>query len=159
MGYRESVQRLSTFRAAAIAAAASCFLGTIVVTQQPAAPTPAAVAAARALRNPVASTPASIAAGKKAYDATCLGCHGDRAQGADKAGTPISIIQEQGGKQPPDLTDAAFDHGGSDGEVFTVIKRGVPPTMMAGWEGVLSDTEIWHVINYRAPSRPTRTSR
>jgi mono/diheme cytochrome c family protein len=152
MGYRDSVQSSSTFRAAALAAAATLFLGTLVATQQPATPTPAPAAAtgpvARALRNPVASTPASIAAGKKAYDATCLGCHGNRAQGAEKAGTPISIIQEQGGKQPPDLTDAAFDHGGSDGEVFTVIKRGVPPTMMAGWEGVLSDTEIWHVVNY-----------
>jgi mono/diheme cytochrome c family protein len=96
----------------------------------------------------VASTPASIAAGKLAYDANCAGCHGPKAQGAVKAGTPISIIQEQGGKQPPDLTDDAWDHGGSDGEIFTVIKKGVPPTMMAGWEGPLSDTDIWNVVTY-----------
>ena len=53
-----------------------------------------------------------------------------------------------GGKQAPELTDAQTDHGSSDGEVFTAIKKGVPPTMMAGWEGRISDTEIWNIVNY-----------
>ncbi len=114
----------------------------VVFGQQPKNP------AAAALQNPVPTTPDSIAAGKKAYDANCASCHGDRAQGAVKAGTPISIIQEQGGKQPPDLTDEATDYGATDGEMFTVIKRGIPPTMMAGWEGRVSDTEIWSIVNY-----------
>jgi mono/diheme cytochrome c family protein len=108
----------------------------------------AANPSAAGLSNPVASTPQSIAAGKRAYDANCVGCHGNLAQGAVKAGVAISIIQEQGGKQPPDLTDAQWDHGSSDGEIFTVIKRGVPPSMMAGWEGRISDTEIWSIVHY-----------
>ena len=112
-----------------VAVAAVVLLGTIVFTQEP------GNRAAAALRNPVAPTAESISAGKRAYDANCVGCHGDKAQGAVKAGTAISIIQEQGGKQPPDLTDDAWDHGRSDGEVFTAIKKGLPPTMMAGWEG------------------------
>jgi mono/diheme cytochrome c family protein len=103
---------------------------------------------AAALKNPVASTPASVAAGKRAYDLNCAGCHGNRAQGAQKAGINISIIQEQGGKQPPDLTDAVWDHGSTDGEIFTIIKKGVPPTMMAGWDGRISDTDIWSIVNY-----------
>ena len=113
----------------------------VVLTQSP-------QAAGAAIKNPVASTPESIAAGKKAYDTNCAACHGDRGQGAVKAGTAISIIQEQNGKQPPDLTDTTWDHGGSDGEIYTVIKRGVPPTMMAGWDGRISDTEIWSIVNY-----------
>jgi mono/diheme cytochrome c family protein len=44
---------------------------------------------AAALRNPVAATPESLAAGRKAYDTNCASCHGNRAQGAEKAGTPI----------------------------------------------------------------------
>ena len=104
--------------------------------------------AAAQLRNPVASTPESLAAGKRAYDVNCAACHGNRAQGSEKAGVVISIIQEQGGKQPPDLTDDTWDHGASDGEIYTVIKKGVPPTMMAGWEGRISDAEIWSIINY-----------
>ena len=101
-----------------------------------------------ALQNPVAATPASIAAGKRAYDLNCSGCHGNKAQGSEKAGVVISIIQEQGGKQPPDLTDAAWDHGSSDSEIFGVIKRGVPPTMMAGFDGRIPDAEIWSLVNY-----------
>ena len=94
--------------------------------------TPTSQAAREARRNPVPSTPESIAAGKRAYDTNCAACHGNLAQGAVKAGVAISIIEEQGGKQAPDLTDAQWDHGSSDGEIYAVIKRGVPPTMMAG---------------------------
>ncbi len=100
------------------------------------------------LKNPVPATPAAIAVGRSAYAANCAGCHGDKAQGSVKAGVVISIIQEQGGKQPPDLTDDAWDHGSTDGEIFSVIKHGLPPTMMAGWDGRMSDTEIWSVIAY-----------
>ena len=100
------------------------------------------------IANPVASTPESLGAGKRAYDINCAACHGNLAQGAQKAGVVISIIAEQGGRQPPDLTDDQWDHGSTDGEIFTVIKRGVPPTMMAGWEGQVTDTEIWSIVNY-----------
>jgi mono/diheme cytochrome c family protein len=100
------------------------------------------------LRNPVAPTQASIAAGKRAYDATCAACHGPLAQGAVKAGMTISIIEEQRGKQPPDLTDDQSDHGSSDGDVFAVIKRGLPPTMMAGFDGRIPDDDIWSIVNY-----------
>ena len=104
--------------------------------------------AAAKLENPVAATPDSIAAGKRAYDVNCASCHGNRAQGAEKAGVAISIIAEQGGRQPPDLTDAQWDYGATDGEIYTIIKRGIPPTMMAGWEGRISDSEIWSIVNY-----------
>jgi mono/diheme cytochrome c family protein len=90
----------------------------------------------------------SIAAGKRAYDTNCAACHGNRAQGAEKAGIALSIIQEQGGRQAPDLTDDKWDHGSSDGEIFGVIKKGVPPTMMAGWDGRISDPDIRNIIRY-----------
>jgi len=100
------------------------------------------------LRNPVPSSPKSIAAGKQAYDANCAACHGNVAQGAVKAGIALSIIEEQGGKQAPDLTDAQWDHGSSDGDIFRVVKRGLPPTMMAGFDGRISDVDIWSIVNY-----------
>jgi mono/diheme cytochrome c family protein len=103
---------------------------------------------AAALKNPLAATPESLVAGKKAYDANCASCHGNRAQGAERAGVVISIIQEMGGKQAPDLTDDTWDHGSTDGEIYTVTKKGVPTTMMPGWEGRLTDTEIWSIVNY-----------
>jgi glucose/arabinose dehydrogenase/mono/diheme cytochrome c family protein len=100
------------------------------------------------LTNPLAATPAVLAAGKRAYDTNCAACHGNRAQGAAKAGIAISIIAEGGGKQPPDLTDDQWDHGSTDGEIFTVIKQGLPPTMMMGWGAALSDTDIWSIVHY-----------
>jgi len=105
-------------------------------------------AGAARLKNPVAVTPQSLADGKRAYDVNCAACHGPRAQGAEKAGIALSIIAEHNSRQPPDLTDAQWDHGSTDGEIFTVTKRGVPPTMMAGWDGRLTDPEIWSIVNY-----------
>ncbi len=106
--------------------------------------------------NPVASTPQSIAAGKRAYDANCGACHGNLAQGAVKAGMTISIIEEQRGKQPPDLTDDQWDHGSTDSDIFAVIKRGVPPTMMAGFDGRVPDQDIWSIVNYLRSLRPQK---
>jgi mono/diheme cytochrome c family protein len=103
---------------------------------------------ATSLRNPVVSTPESIAAGKRAYDANCAACHGNVAQGAVKAGMTISIIEEQRGKQPPDLSDDQWDYGSSDGEIYAVIKRGLLPTMMAGFDGRIPDEDIWSIVNY-----------
>jgi mono/diheme cytochrome c family protein len=124
-------------------------------TSTPAASMPAAPASQNvtspsptSVRNPMASTPESIAAGKRAYDANCAACHGNLAQGAVKAGMTISIIEEQRGKQPPDLTDDQWDHGSSDSDIFAVIKRGLPPTMMAGFDGRIPDEDIWNIVNY-----------
>jgi mono/diheme cytochrome c family protein len=86
--------------------------------------------------------------GKRLYEVNCATCHGPHAQGAVKAGTEISIIAERGGRQPPDLTDPAWDHGSSDAEVFAVIKKGIPLGMMPPYEGRLSDDEIRNVVAY-----------
>ena len=100
------------------------------------------------LRNPVAVTPESVAIGKRAYEAGCAACHGPRAQGAAKAGITLSIIEEQRGKQPPDLTDSQWDHGSGDGDIFAAIKRGLLPTMMPGFDGQFTDKEMWSIVNY-----------
>jgi mono/diheme cytochrome c family protein len=132
--------------ASAPAAAGAGSSRTQDVTSQAGAPT----------GNPVAVTPASIAAGKRAYDANCAACHGDRAQGAARAGLTISIIEEQQGRQPPDLTDGQWDHGSGDRDVFAVIKRGLPPTMMAGFDGRIPDQDIWSIVNYLGTLRQGR---
>ena len=37
----------------------------------------------------------------------------------------------------------------SDGEIFTIVKKGVPPDFfMAPWDGRVSDQEIWNMVNY-----------
>ena len=121
------------------------------------APAPSVAAApTTAVGNPVPSTPASIASGKRVYDGSCAACHGSRAEGAVRAGTPLSIIEEQRGRQPPDLTDEQWDHGSTDAEIFRVIKRGVPPTMMPGFDGRIPDQEIWSIVHYLRSLRSGR---
>jgi len=111
---------------------------------------------AASLRNPVASTPESIAAGKRLYETNCSVCHGNVAQGAVKAGITISIIDEQRGKQPPDLTDDQWDNGSSDGEIYSVLKRGLPPTMMPGFNKQIPDDDLWRIVNYLRSLHATR---
>ena len=108
------------------------------------------------LANPVPATPETLADGKKAYDTYCAACHGNLAQGAVKAGVIISIIEEQKGKQPPDLTDDQWDKGSTDGEIFTAIKKGVPPTMMAPWDGRIPDSDIWSIVHYLRSLAPKK---
>ncbi|GAB4017150.1 hypothetical protein GCM10028808_47810 [Spirosoma migulaei] len=94
------------------------------------------------------TSPKSLADGQRLYAVNCANCHGDRAQGAVKEGTEISIITERGGKQPPDLTDQTWDHGSTDADFFTAVKKGIPSSMMPPFEGRLSDVQIRNVVAY-----------
>jgi mono/diheme cytochrome c family protein len=97
------------------------------------------------LKNPIEATPDSVAAGKKTFATVCAACHG--AEG--KGGIVLSVIEDKGGTQPPDLTDEKWDHGSSDGEIFTVIKKGIAPDFfMQPFDGRIPDNEIWNLVNY-----------
>jgi mono/diheme cytochrome c family protein len=92
------------------------------------------------IKNPVASTAESIAAGRQLYARHCASCHGVRATGG--LATDISPAA-------PDLTDAEWVHGESDGEIFDVIKNGIPPDLsMPLWGDRLKDPDIWNLVNY-----------
>ncbi len=118
-----------------------CLAASVIAGQAPAKGDPEAAK----IKNPVSATPESIAAGQKTFQTLCAGCHGRDAKG----GIIISVIEDRGGTQPPDLTDDKWDHGSSDGEIFTIVKKGVPPDFfMAPWDGRVSDTEIWNMVNY-----------
>ena len=109
------------------------FLGSIVLFAQ-------GNAAAAAIKNPVGATPQSIAAGQDTYRKSCAPCHGIKAEG----GSGNDLIPAS-----PDLTDAMWDHGSTDGAIFDNIKNGVAPDFnMTPWKDQLKDDEIWNVVNY-----------
>jgi cytochrome c oxidase cbb3-type subunit 3 len=92
------------------------------------------------VQNPVASTPQSIAAGKRTFQRYCSNCHGTNAEG----GPGNDLIPPA-----PDLTNAQWRHGSTDGEIFNTIKNGVPPELnMGAWGDQLKDPDIWNVVNY-----------
>jgi mono/diheme cytochrome c family protein len=103
-------------------------------------------AKAAALKNPVPPTPTNIGNGKRVYEQNCRQCHGVRGKG-DGTLAPTN-------PRPADFTDDKWDHGSSDGELYTLILNGAPPrpgqteSEMKPMKGTLSPTQIWQVINY-----------
>ena len=87
------------------------------------------------------STPVSITAGAAAFKKYCAFCHNADAKGNGPLAPKDS--------NPPDLTDAEWVHGSSDGEVFTVIVNGAGPnSKMVGFKGKMPAQDVWHIVNY-----------
>lgn len=98
-------------------------------------------AEAAKLKNPVAATADSLAAGKALYGKYCRFCHGVTGNGQSPA-APKDV-------KPADLTDAKWDRGSTDGEIFLVIKEGAGPLFqMKGLKGKISDQDTWHIVNF-----------
>jgi len=96
---------------------------------------------AKKLKNPVASSPDSIKAGQASFQKYCRFCHN-----ADAKGNGPQAPKDT---HPPDLTDAKWDRGDSDGEIFMVIKEGAGPKFdMKGFKSKMTDQEMWNVVNY-----------
>jgi cbb3-type cytochrome c oxidase subunit III len=124
---------VSVVACAALSAAALVWLSTAALAAQ-------GNGEAAKLKNPVAASPESVAAGKTLFTKTCAPCHGVNATGG--SGNDIS-------PPSPDLTDAEWQHGGTDGEIFTNIKEGIPPDLNMGPFGErLKDNDIWNIVNY-----------
>jgi len=93
------------------------------------------------LKNPVPSSPESIKAGQASFQKYCRFCHG-----ADAKGNGPMAPKDT---HPSDLTDATWDRGSTDGELFMVIKEGAGPKFdMKGFKSKMTDQEIWNIINY-----------
>ena len=91
--------------------------------------------------NPIPMSEESVTAGRTIYGRFCRSCHGQQANGRGTAAAP--------GSTPANLVDDEWDHGGSDAEIFKVIKEGVPPDyFMDAWDGRITDEDIWNTINY-----------
>lgn len=111
-----------------------------------AAPAPGAAEAAQeetaaVPENPIEATEESVRAGLRVYGRFCRSCHGVRGDGRGQNPSP--------GTRPANLIDDEWAHGDSDGEIYTVIREGVPPAYdMDAWEGRITDEEIWHVVNF-----------
>lgn len=101
------------------------------------------LAEARALRSPLADSQEIIEKGKAIYNGKggCFNCHGTDGGGNGPAAAKMNPAPRN------------FQHHGlwrhrTEGEIFWVIKHGSPGTAMIGFGPVLTDEEIWSVIQY-----------
>ncbi|MGD0932804.1 MAG: c-type cytochrome [Candidatus Korobacteraceae bacterium] len=87
--------------------------------------------------NPFQPTMNNIMDGSMAYDKNCAFCHGNLKE-------PESPMRTKFYPHVPQLMTHIPDD--PDGNVFYVIKYGIRHTGMPGWEGVLSDDDIWKTV-------------
>ena len=97
---------------------------------------PAEAAGYKSTKKPDA---ASIAAGKKVYLKYCYLCHGEKGDGKGASSRTLQM-------QPASFTNKARMKAQSDGALAWKILNGRGP--MPSWAPVLSEDEIWNVINY-----------
>jgi alcohol dehydrogenase (cytochrome c) len=82
-------------------------------------------------RNPLAGNTEAVAAGRTLFDQTCQSCHGPSGQG----------------DRGPALNSGRFARGNQDGDLFHVIRTGVPGTQMPPFAR-LSDQQTWQLVSY-----------
>ena len=98
---------------------------------------------ARALKSPLPDSPEVVEKGKMLYrgKGTCVNCHGTEGRGDGPAAAGLD-------PSPRNFRHHGFWRHRTDGEIFWVIKHGSPGTSMISFGGLLSDEEIWQLIQY-----------
>jgi mono/diheme cytochrome c family protein len=89
--------------------------------------------------NPVQPTAAALSEGARLYEKHCALCHGGAAQRISPLGTKFSPPVPQIVNRVPDDPDADF---------FWIVKHGIRLTAMPGWDGILTDDQMWTVVAF-----------
>ena len=91
------------------------------------------------IRNPFPPTAESVALGEPVYATACVACHGVNGLGDGPSGVGLP-------KPPADLIVHVPLH--SDTILYEFIRDGIAAAGMPGQDGVLSEDEMWHLVNY-----------
>ncbi len=91
------------------------------------------------IRNPFPPIAESVAIGEPVYTAACVACHGVAGLGDGPVGAGLP-------KPPADLIVHVPLH--SDTILFEFIRDGIGQSGMPGQDGVLTEDEMWHLVNY-----------
>lgn len=85
-----------------------------------------------ARKSPIQAKAGAFAEGRHTFRAHCAQCHGENAQGSDRA---------------PSLHSARVQHDATEGDLHWLLVNGNRERGMPAW-AKLGDLEIWHVIAY-----------
>lgn len=98
---------------------------------------------ARSLTSPLPQSPDIVEKGKALYEGkgTCVNCHGVSGRGDGPGATNLN-------PSPRVFRSHGFWKHRTEGEIFWVIKHGSLGTAMIPFGGLLTDEEIWTVMQY-----------
>ena len=98
---------------------------------------------ARALRSPLPDSSDVATKGKEIYEGkgTCFNCHGMTGRGDGPGGSTLT-------PSPRNFRHRGLWHHRTEGEIFWVIKNGIQGTGMIPFGGLLTDEEVWMVMQY-----------
>lgn len=99
--------------------------------------------AAREMVSPLPDSPELVEKGKAIYEGkgTCFNCHGKSGRGDGPGGLSLN-------PSPRNFLHHGMWRHRTEGEIFWVIKNGSPGTGMIPFGGLLTDEEIWTVMQY-----------
>ena len=104
----------------------------------------------RGHRNPLGHGPAIVREGQTAFDSYCMVCHGLDGQ---NTGVPFA------GQISPPIPSLASKpvQQYTDGQLKWIIENGISPSGMPSSRGILSDEEIWSIVEYLRHLPPARS--
>jgi len=95
---------------------------------------------AKAIENPVSKSDSNLAIGKDKYEIFCSMCHGFSGRGDEEVSKSFRV-------EPSSLVSSSVERR-TDGELFWATKSGVNDTKMLAWGELMSDEEMWLIVNY-----------
>lgn len=99
-------------------------------------------------KNPIESSPESIARGSNSYQLLCTSCHGAEGLGDGPAAK---------GLDPKPTNLKAMSGGHEDGDFAWKIANG--RGAMPAWKGILSEDQIWDMVNFIQNLKNSNTSK
>ncbi len=98
---------------------------------------------ARSLTSPIPYSSETVEQGRIIYEGkgTCVNCHGAHGRGDGPGSANLN-------PPPRVFRSHGFWRHRTEGEIFWVIKHGSPGTAMIPFGGMLTDEEIWTVMQY-----------
>jgi mono/diheme cytochrome c family protein len=92
-------------------------------------------------RNPLPQSPDVIAEGRSAFGDYCIVCHGLDGQ---NTGVPFAASMSP---PVPSLASPSVQRY-TDGQLKWIIENGIAPSGMPASRGILSDEEMWSIVEY-----------
>lgn len=101
-------------------------------------------------KNPLPDTIEAVMIGAKQFQQHCQVCHG---QDGHNTGVPFAS------RMSPPVSDLGSEDTQeyTDGQMKWIVENGIRFTGMPGWEGLLSDDEMWYMVRYMRHLPPTPT--